>query len=436
MISRIHGYVGAVSIAALGSGLLLYDIAPEANLDFVRAAFCFAALGVFANALTYRLARGATGGIAFIPFLAASILAPSWITLVAVAVSVSAVEVFLRRAPVKAIFNVAQYTFATAAATLLYLALGGKSALGGSDFVAPAYVALFLVFLAVNTGAVSAAVAIADNRNVFDVWRQNTLNSLVYDLLSLPIAALFATAYVKAGPAGAIALSVPLLGVRQLYKTNWQLEQVNQELLQLMVAAIEARDPYTSGHSRRVSHYAKIIARALGMNTKHVERVGVAALLHDVGKIHEVYAPILRKPDRLTPDELAIMQTHPIKSAELVQNVSQLKDVVAAIRHHHENWDGSGYPDGLRGEEIPVAARIIMIADTIDAMTTDRPYRDALGEDDVRAELMRLRGRQFDAKMCDVFLASPLYRLVFADGNASSSTKVGSTAVRRLRSTA
>ena len=418
MASRINGYVTAVCAAALLSGLFVYQLAPSYNPDFVTAAFCFAALGVFANALSYRLARGATGGIAFIPFLTASILAPSWITLIAVAVSVTVVETFARRPFVKAAFNVAQYTLATSCATLIYLGLGGKSALSATAFLVPPYVALFLVFLAINTGAVSGAVAIAEGRNPWLVWRENTLNTLVYDILSLPIAALFAIVYVKGGPTGVIALAVPLLGVRQIYKTNWQLEQINQELLQLMVAAIEARDPYTSGHSRRVSHYAKIIARSLGMGTRQVDRVGVAALLHDVGKIHEVYAPILRKADRLTPDELAIMQTHPIKSAELVQNVSQLKDVVASIRHHHENWDGTGYPDGLRGEEIPVASRIIMIADTIDAMTTDRPYRDALGEDDVRRELVRLRGKQFDEKMCDVFLASPLYRLVFAEGTS------------------
>lgn len=433
MASRINRYVAGVCAAALLSVLLVHQSAPTYQPEFVTAALCFAALGVFANALSYRLARGAAGGIAFIPFLTAAILAPSWITLVAVATSVSIVEAFARRPIVKAAFNVAQYTLATAAATLVYLWLGGTSAMLGTGFSVPPYVALFLVFLAINTGAVSGAVAIAEGRDPWHVWRENTLNTLVYDILALPIAALFAIVYVKGGPTGVIALAVPLLGVRQIYKTNWQLEQINQELLQLMVAAIEARDPYTSGHSRRVSHYAKIIARALGMGAKQVERVGVAALLHDVGKIHEVYAPILRKADRLTPDELAIMQTHPIKSAELVQNVSQLKDVVASIRHHHENWDGTGYPDGLRGEEIPVASRIIMIADTIDAMTTDRPYRDALGEDDVRRELLRLRGMQFDAKMCDAFLASPLYRLVFADrATTTFPPKKAVQAIRRL----
>ena len=104
------------------------------------------------------------------------------------------------------------------------------------------------------------------------------------------------------------------------------------------------------------------------MGHENVERVGVAALLHDVGKIHEVFAPILRKPGKMTPDERLTMETHPIKSAELVQNVSHLHNVVAAIRNHHENWDGTGYPNGLRFNEIPLWSRIIMFADTIDAI--------------------------------------------------------------------
>ncbi len=180
-----------------------------------------------------------------------------------------------------------------------------------------------------------------------------------------------------------------------------------------MVKAIEARDPYTSGHSRRVAHYSKIIARGIGLTAHEIERVGIAALLHDVGKIHEVYAPILRKPDKLTPDEWAIMQTHPIKSAELVSTVSQLQDIVSAVRHHHENWDGSGYPDGLAGEDIPLGARVVLFADTIDAMTTDRPYRKALGEAQVRAELIKYRGKQFDPEICEKLLASPLFGLLF-----------------------
>lgn len=107
------------------------------------------------------------------------------------------------------------------------------------------------------------------------------------------------------------------------------------------------------------------------------------------------------------------MQTHPIKSEELVRTVSQLSDVVAPIRHHHENWDGTGYPDGLVGDRIPIASRIIMFADTIDAMTTDRPYRAALTETQVSSEFKKLRGRQFDPTICDRLLNSSIYPRLF-----------------------
>jgi HD-GYP domain-containing protein (c-di-GMP phosphodiesterase class II) len=213
-----------------------------------------------------------------------------------------------------------------------------------------------------------------------------------------------------------------LLGLRQLYKVNWQLEQTNRELLELMVAAIEARDPYTSGHSRRVAEKARVISRAVGLREKEIERIVAAALLHDVGKIHEVFGPILSKPGRLTPEEQVIMRTHPIKSAELAGTVTQLRDVVPLIRHHHENWDGTGYPDGMKGDDIPLGSRIIMFADTIDAMTTDRPYRAALDASAVRKELLRFRGTQFDPSICDALLRSPEYSKLFdpvgaADGD-------------------
>ena len=243
---------------------------------------------------------------------------------------------------------------------------------------------------------------------------------LPYDFLSLPVILFFVWIYTQYGVVGAFVLAVPLLGLRQIYKVNWQLERTNRELLELMVAAIEARDPYTSGHSRRVAEKARIISRAVGLREKEIERIVAAALLHDVGKIHEVFGPILSKPGRLTPEEQVVMRTHPIKSAELVGTVTQLRDVVPLIRHHHENWDGSGYPDGLIGDGIPLGSRIIMFADTIDAMTTDRPYRAALDAPSVRRELLRFRGSQFDPQLCDALLLSPEYSKLFAPANATA----------------
>jgi putative nucleotidyltransferase with HDIG domain len=270
-----------------------------------------------------------------------------------------------------------------------------------------AIIVSLLVFVLANTGALRGAIAVSERKTFWALWRETLGATLLYDFLALPFVYLCAWLYVQYGPMGAILFVFPIIGFRQLNKTNWELQKTNQELLQLMVAAIEARDPYTSGHSRRVARNAKLIAEAIGLKDKQVERVRVAALLHDVGKIHEVFAPILSKPGRL------IMQTHPIKSAELVQTVTQLSDVVSPIRNHHENWDGTGYPDGLVREAIPIASRIIMFADTIDAMTTDRPYRAALTETQVRAEFVKLRGRQFDPSICDQLLTHPIYPKLF-----------------------
>jgi HD-GYP domain-containing protein (c-di-GMP phosphodiesterase class II) len=133
--------------------------------------------------------------------------------------------------------------------------------------------------------------------------------------------------------------------------------------------------------------------------------VYTAALLHDVGKIHEEFAPILRKPGRLTDEEFAVMRTHSEKGAVLVGKVSQFEDLIPAVRGHHEAWDGSGYPQGLKGDAIPLWARIITIADTIDAMTTNRPYRLALTPEAVRDELQKHAGRQFDPRIAGLLVS-------------------------------
>src|SRR5438046_3760127 len=134
-----------------------------------------------------------------------------------------------------------------------------------------------------------------------------------------------------------------------------------------MVKQIEAMEPYTSGHSRRVQQYARIIAREAGLHARHIDQIATAALLHDVGKYHEKYWPLLRKESKLTPEEKELLQSHPVRSAELVATISSFKGFVEnSVRHHHENFDGSGYPDGLAGENIPIGARVIMVADTMD----------------------------------------------------------------------
>ena len=222
--------------------------------------------------------------------------------------------------------------------------------------------------------------------------------------------AIFAIMYVKLGYVWSALLALPMIGVRQLYKTVFDLERINEELLQLMVAAIEARDPYTSGHSQRVARYSRAVARVAGLHAKLVEQIGTAALLHDVGKIHEEFAHILRKPGRLTDAEFEMMKTHSAKGAVLVGKVTDFGALVPLVRGHHEMWSGKGYPDALAGDAIPLGARVITIADTLDAMTTVRPYRPPRSLEEVRGELVRASGVQFDPRLCAAVLTESNWR--------------------------
>ncbi len=422
MTNRVQLFVAAICMLAIATFWALASAHPIVGRDAVEAVVWLVALGLIADVLGHEITQGTNGSAAFIPYLTAAAVAPVWPTVLGIAVSMLVQGIMYRRDSIKTIFNVGQAALSLTLAILIYRALGAE---GRSD-LSPSFAALVVVFLFANTFTVSAVIAIAERRRLVEVWRKSTRSTALYDLLALPFVYVFAQLYLQWGAVGVFAFAVPMLGARQLYRTNWQLQKTNQELLQLMVAAIEARDPYTSGHSQRVARNSMVIARAVGLPEREIERVGRAALLHDVGKIHEVFAPILRKTSRLTPEEYALMQTHATKSAELIQNVSYLKDIVEIVRHHHENWDGSGYPDGIAGEAIPKASRIIMIADTIDAMMTDRPYRAALTREDVTLELRKLQGRQFDPHLCKVLLASPLYSQLFPQEEGSTPAGVAS----------
>jgi HD-GYP domain-containing protein (c-di-GMP phosphodiesterase class II) len=414
MVSGIKQYVTLITLAAVASGAALYMRDPTLPVDFARAALTFGMISALAQVLRYRTGSGGSGSLSFIPVLASAAIAPHWISVVSVALASLAAQLLARKTFVRTVFNSSQSALSLAIAIVAYRALGGQPLHHIGESGSLSLFALFLVFFSVNSICVSGALGIVNGRNSWQIWRENTLGALPYDFLSLPVILFFVWIYTQYDVVGAFVLAVPMLGLRQLYSVNWQLEQTNRELLELMVAAIEARDPYTSGHSRRVADKARVISRAVGLRDKEIERISAAALLHDVGKIHEVFGPILSKPGRLSPEEQVIMRTHPVKSAELAGTVTQLRDVVPLIRHHHENWDGTGYPDGLKGEGIPLGSRIIMFADTIDAMTTDRPYRAALDPASVRKELLRFRGTQFDPQICDALLRSPEYSKLFA----------------------
>lgn len=382
---------------------------PIPTIEEWQAAAFFTGFGVFACVLMYQTSNLTQGSIGFLPFLSIAVISPGIASLATVLVSILVAEILTRRETIKAIFNVSQHVLAQAMAVGVYLLLGGKSSLIAFP-PAVAFLVMVATFMMLNKLAVSMVVTAASGGSTRTYWVRSMRSSLIYDLGALPLILGFAVAYDKFGPVWSAALALPMLGMRQLYKTNVVLQKINEELMQLMVAAIEARDPYTSGHSQRVARYAKVVARAGGIGARISERVEVAALLHDVGKIHEEFAPILRKPGRLTEEEYEVMKTHSAKGSRLVGKVSHFADLVPSVHSHHEAWDGRGYPQGLPGRQIPLGARIIAIADTIDAMSTSRPYRRAMTSDEVRDELRRESGRQFDPQLCLALLVDAAWR--------------------------
>ncbi|HEY7410235.1 MAG TPA: HD domain-containing phosphohydrolase [Vicinamibacteria bacterium] len=183
--------------------------------------------------------------------------------------------------------------------------------------------------------------------------------------------------------------------IEQIRQAATRNKQLFMGSIRMLANAIDEKDPYTRGHSERVAFYSMLIARHLGMNEEDVERVHLSGIIHDVGKIG-IEDKILRKPAALTDDEYEMMKQHPRKGEHILKAVPLLFEMAGAGLQHHENWDGSGYPDGLRADEIPLLGRIVSVADAFDAMTTDRPYSKAMTFEAALARLRFLAGKKFD----------------------------------------
>jgi hypothetical protein len=441
-----HLYVAAVSATAVGLAWWAWQNRAPFVGWWALGAFLVVACAL--EGLSTQLRLAAKGSTSFIIHMAAALLFGGFWGALITGISTLLGESARYSSPIKTTFNVSQRVVTIIVALGIYSSLGGSTppsylsvstSLSSSDVQRD--LGLFFVFAAayflVNSALVSKAVALSSERAFREVWNLNTRGVLAYDLGASLVALLVAWLYVQSeyrlgfGPIGLLGVVVPVIAIRHVYGLYHQLQESGQELLQVMVKAIEARDPYTSGHSLRVSKLSRTIAVEMGLSAMQVEQIETAALLHDVGKIHEEFAPLLRKEARLTDPETALMQTHAARSADLVGIISKFRGFIQeSVRHHHERWDGRGYPVGLAGETIPIGARIILISDTIDAMTTDRPYRKRLTLDVVIAELQKCRATQFDPTIVDVTISSVAVRRLIASPQ-SDGLEVPRSIIRR-----
>lgn len=445
----VSTYVAFMVIAAVAMLGYTSTLAPPPITAW--ALFSLVLVGFLLEISGTRSVQGGVGGsLVFVFHLAIGlVLGGMWGGLAAGVVKALS-QAYQRTNVIKAIFNTAERVLSVTLTFSVYHWLGGQNPPLFLSPVTPAgpvsfefalreiaiYLASAVVYFIVNSIAVNTVVALASKRPLWSTWRANTLWVLGYDMAASLLSLLVAFVFVKSNTGsglekfGFLVLVLPLIGVRHIYNKLNEVEGLYSELdsayeqlelnvreqLAMMVKAIEARDPYTSGHSRRVSGLSRAIAVDLGLTPDEIEDIENAALLHDVGKIHAEFAPLLQKEGKLTDEEWEIMKTHSTRSAELVSLFSRFQGyVVSCVRHHHERWDGRGYPDGIAAKEIPLGARIITIADTIDAMTTNRPYRNALSLEAVVSELNKCRGSQFDSELVDLTVNSVTVRRLISD---------------------
>ncbi|MGW0531667.1 HD-GYP domain-containing protein [Streptomyces sp. NPDC003032] len=349
------------------------------------------------------LPRSRTRGLGtFFPVLLAGafLLPPSAAALVAVPGALLA-RVDRRPRWVRRLWRAAQLALATWAAARAYAALGGPAACAAPDFpyvLGPAGAAV-LAFSAVLAALDGGVLLTAERVPARAAWRGLFPRSLapvaVHGLAGLMMAVLWTSPY---GPAAALLVLLPM-GVSCWVFAQYHRERAaHQATIRALVQAVDLKDKYTRGHSERVGRASVMIARELGMDDERVEVLRFAGILHDVGKLG-VPTRLLRKDGPLTPEERRVIELHPEYGHEMVRGIGFLGEARAAILHHHERIDGSGYPYGLAGRQIPESARVVAVADAFDAMTSTRSYQRARPVPAALEELARCAGAQFDPVM-------------------------------------
>lgn len=330
---------------------------------------------------------------------------PIWASTAAFAATLISEIVVQQRKPLKALFNGVQTAISVLAGAMTFGVLSGAHELRGSLLFFAAFGLAALVYWLSNTWLVSLGAALIYREAPHRFWQRNFQWAFVYELMSAPIALAVAFAYQELWLIGLVLVMLPIMMVRVAYSQYLQLKQTYRETVRTLIKIIEMHDSYTAGHSDRVATYSRQLCEALRLSPTETEKIELAAYLHDLGKIHLDLSGIVRKAGKLTEEERRLVRLHSVVSADLANQVTYFRgEIEAMIRHHHENWDGSGYPHGLQGEQIPLGSRIILLADAFDAMTTSRVYRRALDLDKVKAEFSKFSGSQFDPSLVPLFL--------------------------------
>ena len=407
------GLLGALFLVPLTVALLAERRPP---LGLAEAAV-FVLFAVAAGSSPVRLPRSPTVSVAFaVDYACLLIYGPA----LAAWVAVASYCFLLRRSPLlRVFFNQGQVVLSLSLGWLAYRSAGGEVIWQGAapqpavafERMVPALIVGGLVYFLVSSFCIATAVALHTRRPVLGLWVVSFRWMAVQFLALAPFGVLMAMVYQIPG-LGIFAVALfllPLFGARYAFRGAVQMLEAHHQTVQACSNALEAFDAYTRNHSELVTRYAELIGRELGLSETQLEALVMAGQVHDIGKLGFDWDPIIAKPGRPTDAEWQIIRQHPVAGSELAAALEFLPHsvgvVAGIIRHHHERLDGFGYPDGLRGEEIERAARILCVADAFEAMTAQRAYQRRRSPEEAIAELRLCAGAQFDPTVVEALAA-------------------------------
>lgn len=401
-----------VGIIVLGAGLAawqLWDL--ELSQSFLLAWAILAVLDLLCELYEIELIPGHAASAAIAVCVGGILIGGPKLGILVVLTSSLLAELYLRRKfwrvdPLRYIavvgFNVSQLLIAVAISGFVLQGLGGKPPPYETivDFLRAGLV--FIVYITSNAAIVSGVVHFSRGVNYWAHLKE-ILQARYVQILSLGILAILIALIYALSPWYMILMLSPLFIVQISLREHMKLQRQAHLAFEKIAKIVSSRDPYTGIHSEEVAELAVKLAKILNLPEKEIARIETAARVHDLGKI-AVPDAILLKPGPLTEEEWKVMKQHPVVSAEILSGLEIYKDCVDIIRHEHEHWDGSGYPDGLKGEEIPLGSRIIAVADVWHALLSDRPYRKAYTKEEARKIMQEMAGKTLDPKLVEVFL--------------------------------
>ncbi|HET9015036.1 MAG TPA: HD-GYP domain-containing protein [Thermomicrobiaceae bacterium] len=335
-------------------------------------------------------------------FAAALTLGPVLAAVVAATGAVT-VEFVQRRPPLKMAANVSNYVLATFAASWFYTSLAHMSAtpIGNANNVM-AMLGAASLYMLVSSWTMALVLAQVVGMPPWEMWRASAYGVL-FEAITLPTLGSLIPVLMTQSPIALVIAIVPLLGPYLAFRSYRKLDKETRHTIELLADLLDRRDPSTSEHSKRVASLVSQVLPLLDdVSSEDAQIILSAARIHDIGKVGTSDLT-LQKPGKLTTEERAMIQQHAADGGEILSNLSLYRQAAVLVRHHHERWDGQGYPDGLSGIAIPLGSRVIAVADTYDAMTSDRVYRRGLPHEAAMGEIRRSSGTQFDPKIVEAF---------------------------------